>query len=55
VISCLCKPAASWPGSGGRGAESGRDTLTLPRQTVIGLLKHDYETTHAALTAAGVE
>jgi hypothetical protein len=31
-----------------------RDTPTLPRETVIGLLKHDYETIHAAVTAAGV-
>jgi hypothetical protein len=36
------------------GAESGRDTLTLPRETAIGFLKHDYQTIHAALTAAGV-
>lgn len=44
-----CQP--EWTGLGG--AESGRDTLTLPRETVIGLLKHDYETIHAALVAAG--
>ena len=36
-----------WTGLGG--AESGRDTLTLPRETVIGLLKRDYETIKAAL------
>ena len=35
-----CQP--EWTGLGG--AESGRDTLTLPRETVIGLLKHDYDT-----------
>ena len=45
-----CQP--EWAGLGG--AESGRDTLTLPRETVIGLLKRDYEATHAALVAAGV-
>ena len=45
-----CQP--EWTGLGG--AESGRDTLTLPRETVIGLLKRDYETIHAALVAAGV-
>jgi sugar phosphate isomerase/epimerase len=44
-----CQP--EWTGLGG--AESGRDTLTVPRETVIGLLKHDYETIHAALVAAG--
>lgn len=45
-----CQP--EWSGLGG--AESGRDTLSLPRETVIGLLKHDYDTIHAALTTAGV-
>ena len=45
-----CQP--EWTGLGG--AEQGRDTLTLPRETVIGLLKRDYDTIHAALTAAGV-
>ena len=45
-----CQP--EWTGLGG--AESGRDTLTLPRETVIGLLKHDYETIHAALVTAGL-
>jgi sugar phosphate isomerase/epimerase len=45
-----CQP--EWPGLGG--AENGRDTLTLPRETVIGLLKRDYDTIHAALVAAGV-
>jgi len=45
-----CQP--EWTGLGG--AESGRDTLTLPRETVLGLLKKDYETIHAALVAAGV-
>jgi sugar phosphate isomerase/epimerase len=45
-----CQP--EWTGLGG--AESGRDTLTLPRETVIGLLKHDYDTIHAALAAAGI-
>ena len=45
-----CQP--EWTGLGG--AEAGRDTLTLPRETGIGLLKHDYETIHAALVAAGV-
>jgi sugar phosphate isomerase/epimerase len=45
-----CQP--EWTGLGG--AESGRDTLTLPRETVIGLLKRDYETVHATLAAAGV-
>ena len=45
-----CQP--EWTGLGG--AESGRDTLTLPRETVIGLLKRDYDTIHAALTAAGL-
>jgi len=44
-----CQP--EWTGLGG--AESGRDTLTLPRETVIGLLKRDYETILAALVAAG--
>ena len=44
-----CQP--EWTGLGG--AESGRDTLTLPRETVIGLLKRDYETIHTALVAAG--
>jgi sugar phosphate isomerase/epimerase len=44
-----CQP--EWPGLGG--AESGRDTLTLPRETVIGLLKRDYETIKAAIDAAG--
>jgi L-ribulose-5-phosphate 3-epimerase len=44
-----CQP--EWTGLGG--AESGRDTLTLPRETVIGLLKHDYDTIKAALDAAG--
>jgi sugar phosphate isomerase/epimerase len=45
-----CQP--EWTGLGG--AESGRDALTLPRETVIGLLKRDYDTIHAVLTAAGV-
>jgi sugar phosphate isomerase/epimerase len=45
-----CRP--EWTGLGG--AESGRDTLTLPRETVIGLLKRDYDTIHAALAAAGI-
>ncbi len=45
-----CQP--EWTGLGG--AESGRDTLTLPRETVIGLLKHDYDTIHAALASAGL-
>jgi hypothetical protein len=45
-----CQP--EWTGLGG--AENGRDTLTVPRETVIGLLKHDYETIHAVLAAAGV-
>ena len=45
-----CQP--EWTGLGG--AESGRDTLTLARETVIGLLKRDYETIHAALVAAGI-
>jgi sugar phosphate isomerase/epimerase len=45
-----CQP--EWTGLGG--AESGRDTLTLPRETVIGLLKRDYDTVQAALVAAGV-
>ncbi len=45
-----CQP--EWTGLGG--AESGRDTLTLPRETVIGLLKRDYETIHASLAAAGL-
>jgi sugar phosphate isomerase/epimerase len=45
-----CQP--EWTGLGG--AELGRDTLTLPRETVIGLLKRDYDTIHAALAAAGV-
>ncbi len=45
-----CQP--EWTGLGG--AENGRDTLTLPRETVIALLKHDYDTVHAALVAAGV-
>jgi len=45
-----CQP--EWTGLGG--AENGRDTLTLPRETVIGLLKRDYDTVHAALAAAGV-
>jgi sugar phosphate isomerase/epimerase len=45
-----CQP--EWAGLGG--AENGRDTLTVPRETVIGLLKHDYETIHAVLVAAGV-
>ena len=45
-----CQP--EWTGLGG--AESGRDTLTLPRETVIGLLKRDYQTIHAALTSAGL-
>ncbi len=44
-----CQP--EWPGLGG--AENGRDTLTLPRETVIALLKHDYDTIYACLTAAG--
>jgi sugar phosphate isomerase/epimerase len=44
-----CQP--EWPGLGG--AEVGRDALTLPRETVIGLLKRDYDTIHAALVAAG--
>ena len=45
-----CQP--EWPGLGG--AEQGRDTLTLPRDTVISLLKRDYETVHGALTAIGI-
>jgi sugar phosphate isomerase/epimerase len=45
-----CQP--EWTGLGG--AELGRDTLTLPRETVIGLLKRDYDTIHATLMAAGV-
>jgi hypothetical protein len=45
-----CQP--EWQGLGG--AEQGRDTLTIPRETVIGLLKRDYETVHGALLAAGV-
>jgi sugar phosphate isomerase/epimerase len=45
-----CQP--EWTGLGG--AEVGRDTLTLPRETVIALLKRDYETIHAALAAAGL-
>jgi len=44
-----CQP--EWTGLGG--AEVGRDTLTLPRETVIGLLKRDYDTVKAALDAAG--
>jgi sugar phosphate isomerase/epimerase len=44
-----CQP--EWTGLGG--AENGRDTLTLPRETVIALLKHDYDTIHASLVAAG--
>jgi sugar phosphate isomerase/epimerase len=44
-----CQP--EWPGLGG--AENGRDTLTLPRETVIALLKHDYDTIYTCLTAAG--
>jgi sugar phosphate isomerase/epimerase len=43
-----CQP--EWQGLGG--AEQGRDTLTVPRETVIGLLKRDYETVHGALAAA---
>lgn len=36
-------------------AEAGRpNTLSLPHETVIGLLKDHYETICAALTAAGV-
>ena len=35
-------------------AENGRDTLTLPRETVISLLKPDYDTIHAVLVAAGL-
>jgi hypothetical protein len=45
-----CQP--EWAGLGG--AENGRDTLTLPRETVIGLLKRDYDTIHATLVAAGL-
>jgi sugar phosphate isomerase/epimerase len=45
-----CQP--EWTGLGG--AESGRDTLTLPRETVIGLLKHDYDTIYASLSTAGL-
>ena len=45
-----CQP--EWTGLGG--AENGRDTLTLPRETVIGLLKHDYDTMSAVLKAADV-
>lgn len=45
-----CQP--EWTGLGG--AELGRDTLTLPRETVIGLLKRDYETIRAALVSAGL-
>jgi sugar phosphate isomerase/epimerase len=44
-----CQP--EWPGLGG--AENGRDTLTLPRETVIALLMHDYDTVYTCLTAAG--
>ena len=44
-----CQP--EWTGLGG--AESGRDTLTLAPDVVIGLLKRDYDTIHAALVAAG--
>jgi hypothetical protein len=43
-----CQP--EWQGLGG--AEQGRDTLTVSRETVIGLLKRDYETVHQALAAA---
>jgi hypothetical protein len=50
-VSCSeCQP--EWTGLGG--AESGRDTLTLPRETVIGLLRRDYVTIKAALDAANV-
>ena len=45
-----CQP--EWTGLGG--AENGRDTLTLPRETVIGLLKRDYDTIHSALESAGI-
>jgi hypothetical protein len=45
-----CQP--EWPGLGG--AESGRDTLTLPRETVIGLHRRDYETMRGIVTAAGL-
>jgi sugar phosphate isomerase/epimerase len=45
-----CQP--EWAGLGG--AESGRDTLTVPRETVIALLKRDYDTMYAALTAASL-
>jgi len=45
-----CQP--EWQGLGG--AEQGRDTLTVPRETVIGLLKRDYETVHGALVAAEI-
>ena len=45
-----CQP--EWTGLGG--AENGRETLTLPRETVIALLKHDYDTIYASLTAAGL-
>jgi sugar phosphate isomerase/epimerase len=45
-----CQP--EWPGLGG--AETGQATLTLPRETVIGLLKRDYDTIHAALVAAEI-
>jgi hypothetical protein len=44
-----CQP--EWPGLGG--AESGSTTLTLPRETVIGLLKRDFETIQTALKAVG--
>lgn len=45
-----CQP--EWTGLGG--AENGRDTLTVPRETVISLLKRDYDTIHAVLVAAGL-
>jgi sugar phosphate isomerase/epimerase len=45
-----CQP--EWTGLGG--AESGRDQLTLPRETVIALLRHDFETIRRALIAAGI-
>ena len=45
-----CQP--EWTGLGG--AENGRDTLTVPRETVISLLKRDYDTIHAILVAAGI-
>jgi hypothetical protein len=40
-----------WTGLGG--AENGRDTLTVPRETVISLLKHDYDTSTRSSSPQG--